>query len=310
MTSKIKKLIHCNKLNIYNCKKNKQYEFNNIDTIYVIGDIHGDFNILLKTLKKANIIKGIDNKNRYIWMAENAHIVQLGDILDKGGRGILGDAIALEEYTIFDYLNRLNIKANKKGGAVHYLVGNHEIMNIMGDFNYAHPKHIDDTGIELRRQLFQPGGYMAKMLACHSYGILKINDWYFCHAGLLPHHVKSKTIIEINDLLRDLMTNKKNIQQLSDEERKMIFGSDGFLWNRQYRFNDQSSCSLLSETMNNLNNPKGKMIVGHTPQKKINSMCNSKLWFADVGLSQAFGDSYNSYQILKITNKEDVSLIS
>lgn len=40
-----------------------------------------------------------------------------------------------------------------------------------------------------RSILFRPGGRLACELAHHGV-ILRINDWVFCHGGLLPHHGK------------------------------------------------------------------------------------------------------------------------
>ena len=39
------------------------------------------------------------------------------------------------------------------------------------------------------------------------------------------------------------------------------------------------------------------MVVGHTPQYNITSQCRQKLWFADIGLSQAFGTNFNQIQV-------------
>jgi hypothetical protein len=309
MSDTISKLIECYKTNRYTCSKDPKDTFTNINTIYVIGDIHGDFNVLLRSLRKAGIIKGINKKNRHKWMVKDAHVVQLGDILDKGGRGISSEAQAMEEYHIYDYLNQLHKVAQKEGGAVHYLIGNHEIMNMTGDFNYVHKTHMEGTGLELRRQLFKPGGYMAKLLACHAFGILKINNWFFCHAGILPQHVNNKTITEINTLIRQILKGERAIQSLQPDDWNMIFGPEGFLWNRQYKYGDNKSCTLLQDTLKNLGEPGGGMIIGHTPQKELNNMCNKKLWFADVGLSSAFGSGFNSYQILKITNKDTIQVI-
>lgn len=291
----------------YKCtKKDYNETYTNIKHIIVIGDIHGDFNILLKSLKKAKMIKNIDIKGRYVWTGKDTHVVQLGDILDKGGRGIDSSADTLEEYHIYDYLNNLHNKAREQGGAVHYLIGNHEIMNMMGDFRYVHPSHVEDTGSTLRQQLFQPGGHMANMLACHAFAVLKINKWYFCHAGILPENITNRTIRDINKLVRDILRGIKTIDHLSDKERELVFGPSGFLWNRDYALNNDR-CNILSNTLTILNkhssdlkDEEGGMIVGHTPHKNIQSYCNDRLWFADVGLSSGFGDNYSSIEILSI----------
>ena len=85
-------------------------------------------------------------------------VVQLGDIVDKGGRGIKCNAKQMEEFSIYEYLNYLDTEAEKYGGKVHYLIGNHEIMNMEGDFRYVHNSHLKDTGSNIRKSLFRPGG--------------------------------------------------------------------------------------------------------------------------------------------------------
>lgn len=42
-------------------------------------------------------------------------------------------------------------------------------------------------GIIARSILLRPGGPLASELAKNAV-VLKINDWVFCHGGLLPHH--------------------------------------------------------------------------------------------------------------------------
>jgi hypothetical protein len=283
--------------NKFVCNKNYKDIYSNVKRIVVVGDIHGDFNILMTCLKKAKVI----NDSRE-WIGRDTHVVQLGDILDKGGRGIKSSAQSMEEFSIFEFLNYLDSEAEKHGGKVHYLIGNHEIMNIQGDFRYVHKKHLNHTGNEIRRQLFEPGGYMAKLLACHSYGVLKINKWYFCHAGLLPKHVNSKSISEINSIIRNILRgNKKG--GLTKYEEELLFSKDSIFWNREYFFN-KNKCDILDKTLEILNQKDGGLIVGHTVHKHITPECNNKLWFADVGLSPAFGNLYSNVEILEIVDNK------
>ena len=283
--------------NKFVCNKKFKDTYDNIRRIIVIGDIHGDFNILITCLKKAKVINSSNE-----WIGKDTHVVQLGDILDKGGRGIDSSAQSMEEFSIFEFLNYLDTEAEKYGGRVHYLIGNHEIMNIQGDFRYVHKTHLNHTGNQIRRHLFEPGGYMAKLLACHSYGILKINNWYFCHAGLLPQHVNTKTITQINSIIRNILRgNKKG--GLSQYEEDLLFSKDSIFWNREYFFNT-NKCDILNKTLELLKQKDGGLIVGHTVHKNITPECNNKLWFADVGLSPAFGDLYSNVEILEIVNNK------
>jgi len=53
--------------------------------------------------------------------------VQTGDLLDRGS----------ETRPVLDLLMRLEGEARKAGGRVHALLGNHEVMNVLGDLRYV-----------------------------------------------------------------------------------------------------------------------------------------------------------------------------
>ena len=56
-------------------------------------------------------------------------------------------------------------------------------------------------------------------------------------------------------------------------------------------------------TLDILGEKNGGMVVGHTPQYNITGQCRDRLWFADIGLSGAFGNTmFNKIQILEIKN--------
>lgn len=281
--------------NSFVCNKKFQDTYTDVDRVIVIGDIHGDFDILVKCLIKGGVI----NRN-YKWIGGKTHVVQLGDIVDKGGRGVNTSAKFMEEFSIYEFLNYLDNEAEKAGGRVHYLIGNHELMNIFGDFRYVHKSHLEDTGEDIRRQLFSAGGYMAKLLACHSYSILKINNWYFCHGGLLPEHVSKHSITKINNIVRGILRGERD-GRLTPEENKIINSPNSIFWNRYYLSNS-NSCDVLTKTFTILNEKDCGMVVGHTPHQSIKSICNDKLWFADVGLSSGFGKYFDKIQLLSIVN--------
>ncbi len=95
----------------------KQYVWKDIDKIIAIGDIHGDFDSFVMILKKAKVV---DDELK--WIGGKTHLVQTGDILDRGDNA----------KDVFDLIKRLEIEAEEAGGKVHMLIGNHEEMNITG----------------------------------------------------------------------------------------------------------------------------------------------------------------------------------
>ncbi|HEX2694492.1 MAG TPA: metallophosphoesterase, partial [Acidobacteriota bacterium] len=97
-----------------------------VDRVVAVGDLHGDYGNFVKILKGTGIVDG-----RLAWAGGTAHLVQTGDILDRGP----------EAKEIFDLLRRLEPEAAKAGGMVHVLLGNHEELNITG-IAFDYPDYI------------------------------------------------------------------------------------------------------------------------------------------------------------------------
>ena len=298
----------------YSCDIKFQDTYKTKFPIYVMGDLHGDFNILIECLQKIYLID-----EHYNWIGERSHFIQLGDIFDrKRGDERENDKLhELDEYKILIFLNNLDTDAKKYGGKVHIIIGNHELMNMMGNFNYVHSRHLKSINSNLRKKLFMPGGYIANLIACHCYGILKINNWVFCHAGLINKKVTYKSITELNKLVRNVLTNTIQIHDLSKEQYNSIFGNNSIFWTRYYS-NESipivERCETLESTLDNLDlkfNKKGGMIVGHTPHSEITHMCNKHFYFTDIGLSGAFSKFGNiKKQLLEILPDSDPLIIS
>jgi hypothetical protein len=94
------------------------------DTLIAIGDVHGDFDDFVAILQRTGLI---DKQNR--WSGANATFVQVGDLLDRGPK----------PREVMDLMISLEKEAAQAGGQVVGLMGNHEMMNIMGDLRYVTP---------------------------------------------------------------------------------------------------------------------------------------------------------------------------
>ncbi|MBI1750406.1 MAG: metallophosphoesterase [Acidobacteria bacterium] len=107
--------------------------------VVAVGDVHGDYDAFVAILQQAGLID-----SRLRWTGKNATLVQTGDFLDRGAK--------CREVT--DLLMDLEKQAPRKGGRVVTLLGNHEVMNIMGDLRYAQPMYAGfaDKSSEHRRK--------------------------------------------------------------------------------------------------------------------------------------------------------------
>jgi hypothetical protein len=95
------------------------------ERLVVIGDVHGDFDDFCLILRKVALT---DSSNH--WTGGKATLVQLGDVIDRGNKG----------REAMDLLIRLEKEAGSAGGEVVPLLGNHEVMNIIGDLRYVSPE--------------------------------------------------------------------------------------------------------------------------------------------------------------------------
>lgn len=98
--------------------------WDNVERIVVIGDLEGDYGKFVDMLRQAELIDADGD-----WAGGQTHLVQLGDVPDRGPNSRM----------IMDHLMRLEPQAQRAGGHVHALIGNHEAMNVEGDLRYVHP---------------------------------------------------------------------------------------------------------------------------------------------------------------------------
>lgn len=108
--------------------------------LVAVGDVHGDFDDFCLILRRTGLM---DDQNR--WIGGSATLVQTGDLLDRGPEG----------REVMDLLMGLEKEAAKNGGQVVPLLGNHEVMNILGDLRYVTPQNyaaFADNESEKRRK--------------------------------------------------------------------------------------------------------------------------------------------------------------
>lgn len=263
--------------------------------IICIGDIHGDLLATIQCLRKVKLI----NKNGN-WIGGNKYVVQIGDVVDRGGRDFSHDDEA-SELKIMNLFNKLDYQAKKVGGRVFCLLGNHEIMNTMGIFDYVSPNGLKAFGGRIgRKRMFAPGGQMSQMMGLSRFAILKINDVLFVHGGINNYISNNYTLNQINYLMRLYLMGQGSLIN-NKEFQKLFINGDSLLWNRKYSTTKmtRSQCIGLSKMLRRYN--ANILTIGHSPQEQgINSDCNGKVWRIDTGVSEAFGQRSASEQRIQV----------
>ena len=178
------------------------FRFIDVRRVVVFPDVHGAYQELLSVLRATAVID-----DSLHWQGGATHLVSLGDLMDRGP----------DSRKVLDLLMRLEREAQDAGGAVHVLLGNHEVMNIVGDLRYVSaPEFAAYAGSEdsrLREAAWErvlqqdpaalradfdssfPAGYFGHQQAFAATGqygawlltkpfLFIINDTAFVHAGL------------------------------------------------------------------------------------------------------------------------------
>ena len=137
--------------------------------IVAIGDVHGSADNLVAILQRTGLI----NAQRQ-WTGGKTVFVQTGDVTDRGP----GVREAL------DLLMALEKQASAAGGKVLPVLGNHEIMNMVGEARDAAPEVVASFGGPAAyREAFAKDGRYGKWLRSKPI-LVEVDDTVFMHAGI------------------------------------------------------------------------------------------------------------------------------
>ena len=297
-----------------------QDDWQGVERIVAIGDVHGDYDNYMAVLKNAGVVN-----RRGRWAAGKTHVVQVGDIPDRGP----------DTLKIIEHLQKLEKQAEKAGGRLHLLIGNHEHMNITGDLRYVHPGEyeafetrnskqlrnnyfayvvntleqqreallasggdpsnlpvVDDgfkrdwyaehpLGFVEHRLAWQQGGELFEWIAAHN-TVIRINDVLFLHGGLSAE-LLPLSITDINERVR------AELNREAFEGEPLGTSDNGPLWYRGLARGDEATERPALNSV--LAHFDAEMIVlGHTPDlNAITPRFGGRVVIIDTGISAHYG---------------------
>jgi hypothetical protein len=95
------------------------------ERIIAVGDVHGAFPQFVNILQRTGVIDARDQ-----WGSSSTILVQVGDVSSRG----------TQTRRCLDLLMQLEAQAGEQSGKVIPLLGNHEVMIIIGDLRYVLPE--------------------------------------------------------------------------------------------------------------------------------------------------------------------------
>jgi len=205
------------------------------------------------------------------WTFGQGHLVLVGDFVDRGA----------STTQVLWAIYKLEQAARAAGGHVHFIIGNHEIKNLQGNFQSAHEKYFYIAGMlgKQQYQLFDDNALLGRWLA--SKNVLEvINGVAFVHGGLHPELANYQTsVAEINQIVR---SGYRTLYYSPVTVSKMSFlqsGTTGPAWYRGY-FKDDLTQQQVEQGLTTVG--AKAVVVGHTLQGKVTAHFNHKVFAIDV----------------------------
>jgi hypothetical protein len=159
------------------------------EKMIVLSDIEGDFQAFKTMLMGAKVINRDFN-----WAFGKGHLVLVGDYFDRG--------MNVTECLWLVY--KLETEAAKAGGKVHFILGNHEILNLQGNMEYVRNKYMANATLmgEAYPLWFDQNSELGRWLRTKN-AVERIGDYVFCHGGISPQLARTNmTLHDINRIAR------------------------------------------------------------------------------------------------------------
>jgi hypothetical protein len=250
--------------------------YNDQGAILAISDIESGY----KAFRDFLIANSVINQDLQ-WIFGNGHLVLVGDFTDRG----------YSTNQVLWFIYKLEQEAKLHDGTVHYILGNHEIKNLQGNFQKAGKKYLQIAAMLGKKEyeMFDENAFLGKWLQSKN-SLELINGYLFVHGGIHPDIAKSDwSLTDINLIVRQnyrkayFPTPEKNKAEL------LLSTTKGPSWYRGY-FNQSLSQVEVASTLEKFG--AKAVVVGHTPQGSINTLYQGKVIAIDVNHPKDYRDTF------------------
>lgn len=268
-------------------------EVNKADKIFILSDIEANFKAFKELLQANKIID-----EHFNWIFGEGHLVLTGDFFDRGHQ--LSEVLWL--------IYSLEEKAKTAKGYVHFVLGNHEIMNLNGDLRYVHPKYYEHAKLLNRTylSLYDEQTELGRWLRTKNI-MEKVGPILFMHGGASRYiNYMAATLDEINAMARPYYAD--TTYNYPNNKIELLFSDHGPLWYRGYYIGKEKATMGQVDSTLNLYGAK-YIATGHTiVGEEINSYFNGKIFNTDVshakGISQAI--LFENKKFYRVNNKGEM----
>jgi hypothetical protein len=235
-----------------------------LERVVAVGDLHADLPAALEVLQLAGVADAEGH-----WTGGSTVLVQTGDTTDRGP----------DSKEVLELMIRLEAEAPGDGGRVVALLGNHELMNLMGDWRYVSAEDVQDFGsVEARKLAFAPGSELGDWLRARPAAAL-VDGVVYAHGGIAPDWAE-----------RGLEATNLSLAATLAGSEPGLAAPGSPTWYRGYvEDTELQACPRLERALVALG--AERMVVGHTTRRdgRIESRCGGRLAVIDTGISSHYG---------------------
>lgn len=255
---------------------NEKAEYGKVAKLLVISDIESNFKAF-RTLLQVN---GVIDEN-FNWIYGRGHLTLTGDFFDRGN----------QQNEVLWLIYSLEEQAKAAKGYVHFILGNHEIMNMSGDFRYVNPRYMEHAKLmnEPYISLYWDDTELGRWLRTKNIAE-KISDILFVHGGISALvNLMGMPAPQINDIARPFYPD--TAYNYPDIKVEILFSDLGPFWYRGYYSQKAKATSKQIDSTLSLFNVK-YIATGHTViADTISVLFDGRVFNTDVyhakGISEA-----------------------
>lgn len=239
-----------------------------VPRIVALSDIHGQYGLLVRLLRANKVIDAQDR-----WALGTDTLVIAGDVFDRGP----------QVTEAFWLLYGLQQQAAAVGGAVHFVLGNHETMVLYDDLRYVNPKYLRSAQLLGRSypQLYGPDSVIGQWLRTRPV-LLKIGDTLFLHGGISPEAVElALDPVRTNAGYQASLGLPKAEVKADPATAPLYDGKTSPIWYRGY-FDGRLDTAGVQNVLDRLQ--LARIVVGHTSMPHVSSFHGDRVIAIDSSI--------------------------
>ncbi len=236
--------------------------------IVALSDIHGQYGLLRQLLRANQVIDAGDR-----WNLGSDTLVVAGDVFDRGP----------QVTEAFWLLYSLQQQAQAAGGAVHFVLGNHETMVLYDDLRYVNPKYLRSAQLlgMSYPQLYGAGSVIGQWLRTRPV-LLRIGDTLFLHGGISPQALQMALNPDATNAAYQASLGTAKAEVKANPVTAPLYdGKTSPIWYRGY-FDGRMDTPGVQHLLQQLG--LQRIVVGHTSMPHVSSFHDGRIIAIDSSI--------------------------